>query len=321
MNKLLILTALTLQNAAHILTVRYTRAQTGELALTSSIVTACEVLKMTTCLLILIYQNGFRPGRFLSQLKNDCFSDMGDFARLMVPGLLYTFQNNLLFVSLSNLPAATYQVLYQLKLLTTAMFSYLMLGKKFSPVQWASLLVLFLGLALVESDKSEEKSVSRDDQNQVLGLVTVILSSISSGFAGVWFERIIKGSSTKPKSIWCANVQLASIGIVMGYLTGQYYDGKAIAERGFFQGFSTAVWMAVILQGLGGLLVSMVVKYADSILKAFACAAAILVGCVGAMFLFDFQISIQFVLGTVAVVGAIVMYSSTPPVAQKPKET
>ena len=77
--------------------------------------------------------------------------------------------------------AVSLQVLYQLKLLTTAMFSYLMLGKKFSTIQVASLFVLFLGLALVESDKSEEKSVVREDQNQFLGLVTVILSSLSSG--------------------------------------------------------------------------------------------------------------------------------------------
>ena len=72
-------------------------------------------------------------------------------------------------------------MLYQLKLLTTALFSFLMLGKKFTPVQIAALLVLFLGLALVESDKSEEKGVASEGQNQVLGVVTVVLSSLSSG--------------------------------------------------------------------------------------------------------------------------------------------
>ena len=65
MNKLLILTALTLQNAAHILTVRYTRSQSGELALTSSIVTSCEILKLVTCLFIIFYQVGFLKFKFV----------------------------------------------------------------------------------------------------------------------------------------------------------------------------------------------------------------------------------------------------------------
>ena len=68
----------------------------------------------------------------------------------------------------------------------------------------------------------------------------------------MWFERIIKGRSSKPKSIWCANVQLALIGVTMGYATGMYNDGNDLAEYGFFKGFSFSVWMAVFLQGLGG---------------------------------------------------------------------
>ena len=33
----------------------------------------------------------------------------------------------------------------------------------------------------MESDKSEEKGVASEGQNQVLGVVTVVLSSLSSG--------------------------------------------------------------------------------------------------------------------------------------------
>lgn len=38
-------------------------------------------------------------------------------------------QNNLLFISLSNLSGAVYQVTYQLKILTTAVLSVVILGK------------------------------------------------------------------------------------------------------------------------------------------------------------------------------------------------
>lgn len=47
-------------------------------------------------------------------------------------------------------PAVSPQVTYQLKILTTALFSVLMLRKSLSRVQWVSLLLLFAGVAIVQ---------------------------------------------------------------------------------------------------------------------------------------------------------------------------
>jgi len=62
---------------------------------------------------------------------------------------LYAIQNNLLFIALSYLNAATYQVTYQLKILTTALFSVLLMKKKIEKSQWFSLFLLAMGVALV----------------------------------------------------------------------------------------------------------------------------------------------------------------------------
>ena len=67
---------------------------------------------------------------------------------LAVPACLYTMQNNLLILALSNLDAATYQVTYQLKILTTAGFSVILLKKQLQSRQWLALLKLMIGTIL-----------------------------------------------------------------------------------------------------------------------------------------------------------------------------
>jgi len=83
-------------------------------------------------------------------LNEDIVQKPGETLKLLIPSGLYTLQNNLLFVALSNLDAATYQVTYQLKILTTAIFSVLMLGKQLNGLKWFSLVILMTGVSLVQ---------------------------------------------------------------------------------------------------------------------------------------------------------------------------
>ena len=62
--------------------------------------------------------------------------------KLSIPAILYVIQNNLQFVAVSNLEAATFQVSYQMKILTTAAFSVVLLRRKLSPTKWLALLCL-----------------------------------------------------------------------------------------------------------------------------------------------------------------------------------
>ena len=47
----------------------------------------------------------------------------------------------------------------------------------------------------------------------------------------------------------------------------KFQDGSVISEKGFFTGYDNFVWFTVMQNALGGLLVAVVVKYADNILK------------------------------------------------------
>ena len=74
---------------------------------------------------------------------------------------------------------------YQLKILTTALFSVAMLKKSISKVQWLSLLMLFVGVSVVQlqSVDGADGPVSQT-QKPLMGLTAVVASSMCSGFAG-----------------------------------------------------------------------------------------------------------------------------------------
>ena len=73
---------------------------------------------------------------------------------------------------------------------------------------------------------------------------------------------------------------------------------------------------AVHAQVFGGLIVGMVVKYADNILKNFANALSVIFTVVGAVPLFHQYPSGWFILGVAFVILSVCMYGkSTPPVS------
>ena len=216
---------------------------------------------------------------------------------------------NCCFLYLFSVP----QVSYQLKILTTAVFSVVMLKKEVSRMQWLSLVLLFLGVSAVQiqpSSGSTSASSGDNTQSPMLGMIAVITSCCMSGFAGVYFEKVLK--STK-QSLWVRNVQLGFIGSIIGTITMFLKDGSTVQEKGFFLGYDWVVWCVIGLNSLGGLMVAVVVKYADNILKGFATSAAIVLSSIASVYFFDFHISVQFVIGASMVMAAVYMYSKYVP--------
>jgi len=230
-----------------------------------------------------------------------------DTLKVAVPAFIYMIQNNLAYVAIGNLPAATFQVSYQLKLLTTAIFSVVMLGKSLVSRQWLSLFLLFAGVSIVQVNGTKEASTESIEQSQLIGMTAVLLACCSSGFAGVYFEKILKGTKA---SLWTRNIQLGLFGFLTGLIGAYAKDGDKIHQNGgFFFGYTPIVWSVICCQAFGGLLVAVVIKYADNILKGFACSISIIVSAIVAYFIFEFQITGMFVIGTIFVCAAVYLYS------------
>lgn len=108
------------------------------------------------------------------------------------------------------------------------------------------------------------------------------------------------------------NIQLSFLSLPFGLFTCLVYDWVPIHSQGFFFGYDGFIWYLVLLQATGGLLVAMVVKYADNILKGFATSLAIILSCVVSLYLFDFHLTLQFSMGTLFVMLSVFLYGYTP---------
>ncbi|XP_039896361.1 solute carrier family 35 member A3a [Simochromis diagramma] len=307
--KYLSLGVLVFQTTSLVLTMRYSRTlqAEGPRYLASSAVVVAEVMKILTCVLLVFKEHSYSMRALNSVLRQEIIHKPVETLKLAIPSGIYTLQNNLLYVALSNLDAATYQVTYQLKILTTALFSVSMLGRRLGVYQWLSLLILMAGVALVQwpSDSASEKEAPSAG-SQFVGLAAVLVACFSSGFAGVYFEKILKESK---QSVWVRNIQLGMFGLVFGLFGMMAYDGERVRESGMFQGYNTITWTVVALQALGGLVIAAVIKYADNILKGFATSLSIILSTLISYFLLqDFDPTSVFFLGAVLVIAATFLY-------------
>lgn len=109
MLKHLSLVLLTLQNAILILVMRYTRTRPGDMYHATTAVVMSEILKVITSLVILATQEKTLT-KFVCYLRDNIWRQPMDCLKVSVPSIIYTLQNNLLYIALSNLDAATFQV-------------------------------------------------------------------------------------------------------------------------------------------------------------------------------------------------------------------
>ncbi|XP_063911880.1 UDP-galactose translocator isoform X1 [Zophobas morio] len=319
MLKYVSLVVLTVQNALLGLSMRYARTRDGDMFLSSTAVVMSEIVKLITCLIIVYVETGGIV-QLLEAIDKQIIQQPMDTLKVCVPSFVYVIQNNLLYVSASHLDAATYQVTYQLKILTTAMFAVLILKKELLKTQWISLVMLVGGVVLVQLAQSSGSSHvhSGPEQNRLIGFMAALSACVLSGFAGIFFEKMLKGSDI---TVWMRNVQLSVCSIPFALLSCFVYDGDIISKQGFFFGYDKFVYYLVLLQAGGGLIVAVVVKFADNILKGFATSLAIVISCVASIYIFSFHLTAQFTLGAAFVIGSIFLYGHTPKKNTAPTST
>jgi len=318
--RLLALAALIIQTTSAVIVTRYTRILSeGPQYYSTTLVLMSELFKLVmSCLLVYResstdVQTTSNWEAFKITMYEENFARPGDTLKLVIPAGLYTLQNNLIYVALSNLEATTFQVGYQMKVITTAVLSVMMLNRKLSFIKWVAIIILTIGIILtqLQSTGSGKVDSAKTEQNFMVGIISVITCGFCSAFAGVYFEKILKG--TNP-SVWVRNAQLAFFASLLALGGCIMTDGFFVLLPGtFFTGYQFSTWLLITIQGVGGLIVAMVVKYADNIMKGFATAISIILCGVTSAYYFAFQPNYLFLVGSTLVLIATFVYSAPDP--------
>jgi len=295
-----------------------TETSASERASTSAVLCSMEALKLMMATVLLFCEHGCSLVDTAEVIYRDALSVPRESLQLAIPCVIYALQNALLQWSSGHMSAAIWMV--------TAMFSVVLLQKQIKRVQWLAIAVMGAGIAAVELSGAKEQKQGNmgnaAEQNFARGFVMILGACACSGFAGVYTELLFKrgGTSSQPKkkSVWLQNMQLASFSILLTLVSfmmetmfpsqeGELSKSTALANN-FFKGFTRKTWMMVANNAGGGLLVAIVIKYADNILRGFASAFATIVCSVISVFVFGFVLPMSFGAGTAMVVGSSLLY-------------
>ena len=313
--------------------------------LNSTAVTLSEVLKLITSILA-IYGSSKSAGAAVRVVINTLFGMPDQMIRVAMPSLLYTIQNNIIYIALSHLDAVSFQITYQLKIVAALVASRILLRKKASAGRWLSVLLLTAGVILVQlslNDNTNDEGASAEGaegaaeaadeataggegaggsssssadaaapkKNRLLGVLFVLIACLCSGLAGAVMELLLKGTSLPLPQ---RNLQVSFVSLLLASIHMLTNDMEALRQRGFFQGYTADVWAMVSLDSAGGLLVSMLLKYTTAMLKNFAAPIGIILNCFLQKYVFQsgaFQPNRKFLSGTLLVLLALGLFGSS----------
>ncbi|KAL4567023.1 hypothetical protein LXL04_022593 [Taraxacum kok-saghyz] len=231
-----------------------------------------------------------------------------------IPSVIYLIHNNVQFATLTYVDTSTYQILGNLKIVTTGILFRLFLKRKLSTLQWMAIVLLAVGTTTSQVKGCGGESCDSLFSSPIQGYLLGVLSACLSALAGVYTEFLMKKNND---SLYWQNVQLYTFGAIfnMARLFGDDFRGGF--EKGpwwerLLNGYTVTTWLVVLNLGSTGLLVSWLMKYADNIVKVYSTSMAMLLTMVLSVFLFTFKPTLQLLLGIIICIMSLHMYFAPP---------
>ena len=219
-----------------------------------------------------------------------------------IPAFLYAIQGVLTYTAYQSLDPVTFNGLQQTKIISAALFCFLLLGKRQSHLQIVALAILTLSALLFQgtariSLPSISSLTSRKSKNRMtnatlavthqneewknndsegatslappkrttssLGIMTCLLATAISGLAGSLSQKGLQMTGIGGRNAYLYTVEVSLYSALC----------LLVSSRPNFQSFQSwtpSTVFAIVLKAMGGLLTAFVHKYAGSVTKGFA---------------------------------------------------
>jgi len=303
--KVLVLFILCFQNSCFTVLRRYSQGILKESYSKHEVLCVAELIKMIFSAYIIYRQKSQSESPF----KPHLLYLLRTSKKMFLLSLIYGLMNILSYVALRNVSAGVFTICAQLKIFTTATFSTIILRRKYSWVKWRALTTLLLGVLLFsEPTWNSVDGSSVVGGNFILGTSAVLIEVTLSGFASIYFEKVVK-TDVEELDIWERNFQLAfgSFPVYLAFIVA----GQG-GEAGYLGGWSIVTFILSLLGAAGGLLVALSIKYGDAILKTLATAGAIVISSIFDYIILDGSLTAVMVLSGGVVICAITDYTFDP---------
>lgn len=303
-----VLCVLAIQNTALVLLTKYSWRKDAMPYSVSTVIVCAELLKLTLSYLLTMILDGRHAVR-------DSLRELpAKSSQLVIPSALYVVQNNLVFHGVKLLSPTLYMVCSQSKILTSAVWSVLLLDTRITRKQCISLVILVFGMILAQRDEASHQNTSSTGNfrtsETLCGVLLVFTAALTSGFAGAYLEKIYK-EGRRERSVWFRNTQLACFSLPVALTLVLWRDAHLVKGGQILRGFDNIVIGIVLLQAIGGLAVAAVLAHAGNVLKCFAISisicACVLVGVLASDG--DRQMTLTVMVGVGLVLYATFLYS------------
>lgn len=204
----------------------------------SSVVITTEICKIVIA--ILTYLTG--PAAEFDKIR-ETWTIQDSLAIAALPATLYAIQNLCVQYGYVLVDSMTFNLLNQTKTLAAALWLFLIMGQRQSPMQMVALLILLGAAFLLNFGPGMGKNVG-DMASFNLGLMCVAAASMISGLSTALTQKALTTSS-KPRPAVFLSAELAAYGIVV--LLGQMiYSGELRMDRNFFANWELQTLIPVI---------------------------------------------------------------------------
>lgn len=263
-----------------------------------------ELVKLAVSYALLTRQRRSDPGSVRTT------RDIRTVALFIVPSLIYMVHNNVQFFFLKYVDPATYQILGNLKIVTTGLLLRLALRRQLSRLQWMALLLLMAGAATSQINTDCSSGTTQSVLHApIMGYVFGVISALLSAVAAVYTEWVLKKNND---TLYWQNMLLYGFGCLFNFLNLAHSKAASGGGLDILRGYGPITWLVVANLAFSGLLVSWVMKFADSIVKVYATSLAMLLTTLVSITFFALQPTLQMGLGIVVASCSVVLYYVPP---------